>query len=368
MKILFGADLVPNKQFNEHYFINGDVKAIFGDAVDVINSADRFVINLECALTNSENRIPKCGPNIKADPKCVNGLLALGVTDVMLANNHTFDFGIEGFVDTIKTLEEAGLPYAGVGENDTDSRKIYYIDLGDGRKLGIVNVTEHEYSYALPDRMGCNPYDPHLTMYDIREAKRNADYVVVIYHGGKEYCQYPAPRIRNMTHEMVYNGADAVLLQHTHCIGCYEEFEGAHIVYGQGNLHFYSQRPEKPMWPYGLLVELEFKGERPSIKFYPICQTDDSMDLAKGEIAEKIMGEFEERNATLKDGTWRAHWEDFCHNSPYNYDYMYAVRLIAEPTGLTDPRMLEPLKHYIDTETHRDVLAEIFKTFNWTNK
>ena len=366
MKILFGADLVPNKQFNEQYFINGDAKAIFGDAVDVINSADRFVINLECALTNSENRIPKCGPNIKADPKCVNGLLALGVTDVMLANNHTFDFGIEGFVDTIKTLEEAGLPYAGVGENDTDSRKIYYIDLGDGKKLGIVNVTEHEYSYALPDRMGCNPYDPHLTMYDIREAKRNADYVVVIYHGGKEHCRYPSPRVRNMAHEMVYNGADVILLQHTHCIGCYEEFEGAHIVYGQGNLNF-PYIIDYPMWKTGLLVEVDFKGDHPSIKFYPLYETETGADLAKGDEAEKIMGEFEARNLELQDGRWLDGWRDFCFNSPYNYNYEWAFDAFVNGDPVY-PNTKEPVKHYIDTETHLDVMREIFKTFNWTNK
>ena len=33
-------------------------------------------------------------------------------------------------------------------------------------------------------------------------------------------------------------GADVVLCQHSHCIGCYEQYEGAHILYGQGNFHF----------------------------------------------------------------------------------------------------------------------------------
>lgn len=367
MKIMFGADLVPNKEKNEQLFINGDARALFGDALDVIKGADRFVVNLECALTNSENKIPKCGPNLKADPKVTNGLLASGVTDVVLANNHTFDFGIEGFTDTMAALEEAGLPYTGVGENDTDSRKIYYIDLEEGKKLAIVNVTEHEYSYALPNRMGCNPYDPHLTMYDIREAKKNADYVTVIYHGGKEHCRYPSPRIVNMAHEMVYNGADVVLLQHSHCIGCYENFEGSHIVYGQGNLNFV-YIIDYPMWYTGLLVEVDFKGEHPDIKFYPLYQTETGVDLAKGEKEREIMDAFYERNEEMKAGKWREKWEDFCHNSPYNYDYGYAIRLIHEPDGLTVPRKLEPLKHYIDTETHRDVLAEVFKTFNWTNK
>ena len=205
MKIVFGADIVPSKTKKLHHFVNRDARALFGDALDVIKGADRFAANLECALTHSEKPIKKCGPNIKIEPRITNGLVALGVTDVMLANNHVFDFGYEGYYDTLKALDEAGLSYAGVGENDTDSRKIYYIDLGEGKKLAIVNVTEHEYSYALPDRCGCNPYDPHLTMYDIREAKKNADYVTVVYHGGKEYCRYPSPRIVKMAHEMVYN-------------------------------------------------------------------------------------------------------------------------------------------------------------------
>lgn len=367
MKIMFGADLVPNKEKNEHLFINGDAKALFGDALDVIKSADRFVVNVECALTHSENAIPKCGPNLKADPAITNGLKACAVTDVVLANNHTFDFGIEGFRDTMDALDKAGIPYTGVGENDTDSRKIYYIDLEDGKKLGIVNVTEHEYSYALPDRCGCNPYDPHLTMYDIREAKRNADYVTVIYHGGKEHCRYPAPRIVKMAHEMVYNGADVVLLQHSHCIGTYENFEGSHIVYGQGNLNFV-YTIDYPMWYTGLLVEVDFKGEHPAIKFHPLYQTETGVDLAIGEKAKEIMDAFEERNKEMLNGKWLDGWRDFCHNSPYNYDYMWAIDVFKHPDADTNPRYKEPLKHYIDTETHRDVLYELLKTFNWTNK
>ncbi len=367
MKIIFGADLVPNKEYNEKLFIDGDARALFGDALDVIKSADKFIINLECALTNSENAIPKCGPNLKADPRIVNGLIASGVTDVLLANNHTFDFGIEGYRDTLRALDDAGLPYTGVGENDTDSRKIYYIELGEGKRLGIVNVTEHEYTYALPYRCGCNPYDPHLTMYDIREAKRNADYVVVIYHGGKEYCRYPSPRIVKMAHEMVYNGADAVMLQHTHCIGCYENFEGSHIVYGQGNLNFV-WKDHYPVWYTGLLVELEFVGEHPGIKFHPIYETEVGVDLATGDKAKEIMEPFYERNEELKNGKWYDGWVDFCHNSPYNYDYLWAIRAFNHPDAESNPRYKEPLKHYYDTETHVDVMLELLKTFNWTNK
>lgn len=369
MKIIFGADLVPNKEKNEHLFIAGDARALFGDALDIIKSADRFIINLECALTYRGEPIPKCGPNFRRDPRIVNGLVASGVTDVVLANNHLFDYGTIGYRDTLAALDSVGLPYTGVGENDQDSRKIYYIDLGDGKKLGIVNVTEHEYSYALPDRCGCNPFDPYLTMQDIREAKKNADYVTVIYHGGKEYCHYPSPRVYNMTHEMVHNGADVVLLQHSHCIGTYEEYQGAHIVYGQGNVHFVTKNKNfHKVWFTALLVEVDFVGEHPSIKFYPIEELEDTVDLAKGERAKEIMDEFWAHSESLKDGTWYDCWRDFCFNSPYNYNYLSAFDQFTHPDAENDPQLKERVKHYLNTEIHHDVLRELLKTYNWTNK
>ncbi len=54
MKIVIGADLVSTATAEE-YFKNGDVDFLFNDVKDVIRNADRTVVNLECALTTSEN-------------------------------------------------------------------------------------------------------------------------------------------------------------------------------------------------------------------------------------------------------------------------------------------------------------------------
>ena len=160
MKILFGADVVPTKE-SEQLFIEGKIDELFGDVVKLIKDADRTVINLECALTKSDNAIKKSGPNLKADEQCADALKKLGVTDVALSNNHTFDFGIEGLKDTMDALERAGLSYFGIGDNDELSRKPYLMEQ-EGKKIGIINVCEHEFSYALPDRIGANPFDPFL--------------------------------------------------------------------------------------------------------------------------------------------------------------------------------------------------------------
>jgi len=138
-------------------------------------------------------------------------------------------------------------------------------------------------------------------------------------------------------------------------------------VYGQGNLNFV-YIIDYETWYTSLLVEVDFKGEHPEIKFYPLVQTETGVDLAKGERAREIMDAFAARNEEMKDGRWRAGWEDFCHNSPLNYNYLEAMRYYTLPEAEEGSWYKEVIKHYIDTETHWDVMCELLKTWNWTNK
>ena len=361
MKLIIGGDVVPT-DVTEKYFINGDISATFGKAAELCKSADRVIVNVECALTDYDGAIRKMGPNIKASPDSVLGYKKLGVTDAMLANNHVFDFGIKGLSDTVKALSDAGIPYTGIGDNDTEARKPYFIE-EKGVKIGIVNVCEHEYTYALPDRCGVNAFDPFLTMQDIREAKKNCDYLIFIYHGGKEYCRYPSPRLYNLAHAAVQNGADVFLAQHSHCIGCYEEFEGGHILYGQGNFNFTeSGTYSAPECIFtGLLTEINIDNGL-KIKFHPIVQTNTGCDLAEGEVAEKIMSAFEARNKQLLDGSWRDGWHDFCIHPARGY-YHKVITNAGE-----NEEMIEIFAHYLDCEAHTDALRELYPTWNLINE
>ena len=70
MRLIFGGDTVPTPDTMDS-FVRGDASAIFGKAAPIFKSADRLIINLECALTNSDDAILKRGPNLKADPECI---------------------------------------------------------------------------------------------------------------------------------------------------------------------------------------------------------------------------------------------------------------------------------------------------------
>ena len=361
MKIILGADLVPFG-VSEPYFIEGNLEKLFGDVLPILQGADRLIVNLECALTTYDGAITKCGPNLKASPACADTLPKLGVTEVLLSNNHTFDYGIVGLRDTMENLERVGIPYIGVGENDTDSRKIYYFE-DSGKRFAIVNVCEHEYSYALPNRMGTNPYNPYLTMHDIREAKKNADIVLVIYHGGKEFCRYPSPRLRLLCHEMVECGADVVITQHSHCIGCFEEYEGGKILYGQGNFHF-AMPFLREGWFTSLIVELEI-GDTIKWNFYPtrLNLEEGEIRLATGTDGETIMNAFYARNEELKNGKWLDGWRAFCEGE---LSYKTAVSRMYNPDSTAYQNEL--LAHYLDCEAHTDVLRELFKTWHHTKE
>lgn len=338
-----------------------DVKTAFNDVLDVFAQGDRVIVNLECALTESEHKIPKKGPNLKGPKNSADTLKAAGVTDCTLSNNHIYDFGREGLKDTIEQLDRVGLKYTGIGKNYEDSRKDHTIVI-DGISVTIVNVCEHEYTYATDIREGARPFDEFETMDDIRKAKASADYVIVIYHGGKEYCRYPSPRLYKACHEMVKCGADVVLCQHSHIIGAYEKFEGAHIVYGQGNFHFVKYM-DKDFWMEGLIASLDITKEGIDIEFTPVKAMDDGIRLANAEEKAVVMDGFWERSESLRDGTWIDGWREFVAS----VEKQYKKHISGYPVDAT-PEEYQMFAHYLDCEAHTDIWREIFKTWNHTNE
>ena len=356
MRFIFGGDTVPTED-SEKYFINGDADKLFGKALNYFRSADKFFVNLECVLTDSDTPIKKIGPALKASPECVNGLVAMGVTEVCLANNHVYDFGERGFRDTVAALDEANISYLGVGEDNTDSRKPYFFEC-EGKRFAVINVCEHEYSYALVDRCGANPIDSNLIMQDIRMAKSLSDYTFVLYHGGNAYCRYPSERLYRLCHEMVLSGADVVLCQHSHYIGCYESFAGGHIVYGQGKFN-YLKFVANNCRQTGMAVEVVIEDGKLSLAFHPLVFSG-TADFATGDAAKEILRGFAERNQSLKNGEWLHGWRSFCES--VRDDYTKIMFNAFKPDSNENER--EFFAYYLNCEAHLDVLRELFPTWN----
>ncbi len=295
MIITIGGDL--SVVDSEKLFAGCDYKALFNNVIDVFKSSDRALVNLECAVTDKNTPIKKIGPNLKAPLNTIRTLKMAGVTDCLLSNNHIFDFGVPGANDTLKELDNHKIGYTGFGKNQQDARKNMILEK-DNIKVAIIAVCEHEYSYALENRMGARAYDPYDTNDDIVEAKKSADYVIVVYHGGKEECQYPSPRLLKACRSMIKHGADVVLCQDSHFIGSYEEYMGGHILYGQGNFHFVCKAYEGEedngyMWNTGLLarINIDKKAKGLSLELIPCLVDGYGIRLATNEELNKKIKE-----------------------------------------------------------------------------
>lgn len=360
MDLLICGDLCPTDESKE-CFENEDARGAFGNVIEEFKKSDTVIVNLECAVTEHKQGIRKYGPCLKGPKGTVKTLKNAGVDTCMLSNNHFFDFGKKGFYDTLKILDENKMRYTGVGENYEKSRNDLMLKDGDF-SVSVINVCEHEYSYATCNRVGTRPFDEFQTMEDIRKAKALSDYVIVIYHGGKEFCRYPSPRLMKACREMALCGADAVFCQHSHIIGCYEKFNNAHILYGQGNFHFIESTHGESFLE-GLMVRLTVDKNKSDIEFIPVAANGKGIELAGSERKNKILNEFKTRNEYIKSGEWEKHWHDFCMENAERYKSVLCDHKIDDCMD-----SFQLFAHYLDCEAHTDVWREIFKTWNHTNE
>ena len=363
MKILLLGDLCP-KENTDPLFQSGDVDTLFGDTLSIIRESDFTFVNLECALTESEGEIIKHGPCLKGSPATASVMKEISIDLAGLSNNHIFDYGIRGYRDTVEALDRAGIPHTGFGENYEDARKNYRFEK-NGERICFICVCEHEYSYALKDRMGSRAFDCYDTLSDIRAAKAESDKVIVIYHGGKENCRYPSPRLRKACHAMVEAGADVIACQHSHCIGCSETYRGGFISYGQGNFHFVSDWSKQyPHWPFGLILRYDTESGRVERIPININAAVNGIELSKGETLQNTLDLMETLDASMKDGSFEEGYAAYCESVREHYAKNLSAAFAPDAT----PKKQSIFGHFLDCEAHLDMLLCHNKTANHTNE
>lgn len=187
------------------------------EVVEAARSADLFVLNLECCI--SERGEPWRRPGkpffFRAPPTAVRTLVHLGVDCVTLANNHALDFGEEALLDTLEHLRAAGIRAVGAGPDEATAREPAVLEAG-GLRLAVLGVTDHPDDFAAgPDRPGVAFADlwsavPAWLPEAVRAARERADLVLVTPHWGPNMVPEPVPHVRRAARALVEAGADLV--------------------------------------------------------------------------------------------------------------------------------------------------------------
>ena len=369
VNIIIGGDLVPTTS-NQEFFINGDIETLIGKKlINKLENSDFIAMNLEVPLVDIANPIKKAGPNLIASSDAIKGIKKINPYFFTLANNHILDQGEDGLTSTINLLKDNGINYSGVGENVAEASKSFTF-MKNGIRVGIYCCSEHEFSVATKKKAGANPYDPLESFDHIEDLSKKVDFVIVLFHGGKEYYRYPSPEIQRIFRKFADKGAHVVIAQHTHCIGCFEKWNNALLVYGQGNFLFDGGDDE--YWNSSLLIELELENQSYNYKFIPIIKHDNVISIEENQQSEKIIKDFFKRSNNIsKDGFIEEQYKEFAKYMSLNYFKILkgnrsifnkiAVKIFKNSKLLYNEEKILATLNYIECEAHRELAIQAFK-------
>ena len=206
----------------------------------------------------------------------------LGVDIVDIANNHCFDFGQDAFLDTLDTLNKANVQYMGGGRNIAEaSLPQYYIV--EGKKIAFVAATRAEKFVLTPEAGEDSPgvlrcYDPAKFIEVIREAKKQADFVIANIHWGTEESHKLEDVQPETARKYIDAGADLIIGAHAHCLQGVEYYKHVPIIYNLGNYWF-----SKYDIDTGLLGVTLQPDDSLNLIFYPATQRNCKTTYVGGE-------------------------------------------------------------------------------------
>lgn len=216
--------------FNQYYKLKGP-EYFFSGVKKVLSEDDLTIANLEGTLTEGTEKPDKSSQGnqaffFKGNPFYTAILKDGSIEAVNLANNHSLDFMNKGFMDTVSTLDHAGITSFG------DNKVAVYES--KGLKIGLIGVNT-----LGPLEEGVN-FDTLMSelKVNIQSLKEKTSLIIVSFHWGTENKSNPTPEQRRIGHFAVDQGADLVLGHHPHVLQAYEMYQGKCIVYSLGNFVF----------------------------------------------------------------------------------------------------------------------------------
>lgn len=226
-----------------------------------IKSCDLAVINFEVPL-KPDISLPKIGyERLFQNDDVPEFLRKLGFNLFSLANNHSFDWGIEGF---LKTKSAIGDMAFGAGTYDeaysvkvceVHGMKVGFLALSYAAYYGVFDSTSDHNGY------GCAYINDLKVNHVILEAKKEVDCLIILPHDGIEYIDIPLSETIGRYRDFIDYGADVVIGSHPHCPQGWETYKGKPIFYSLGNFFFNSKETpdfhaDRPHWYEGLCLEL----------------------------------------------------------------------------------------------------------------
>lgn len=285
MKLCLTGDVMigrmVNRKLNKHL-----PEYLWGNVLPLMLDCDLRLINLESTLTRSDDKVKKAF-NFRSDPSHVDCLKKAQIDVVTLANNHVLDYGSEGFVETLETLDAAEIQRVGAGMSLADARKPVILER-DGVKIGILGCTDNEPDWAATEGFLGTHYvrvsDVEKIGNDIEALRPQVDVLVLTMHWGPNMRQTPRPNYIHFAKAMIEWGVDIFHGHSSHVFQGVQDYKGKLIIFDAGD--FVDDYAVDPYLhndrAFLFVVDVDKDGPK-RLHMYPTVIDDCQVNLAQGE-------------------------------------------------------------------------------------
>ena len=220
----------------------------WGDALRVADdmAPDVRVINLECAVTRSNDFASGKAVHYRMEPSNLPCVAAFRPDVCALANNHALDFGRSGLTDTLHWLAGAGLATAGAGRDLTQAQQAVDIPLPAGGRVLVFSCGAA--CSGIPVSWAAAPGRPGLDLLispddaaagslvgRLRETKEPGDVAVVSIHWGSNWGYEVHRDQARFARLLIDAGADVIYGHSSHHPRPIQTYHGKLILYGCGD-------------------------------------------------------------------------------------------------------------------------------------
>lgn len=264
LKLAFIGDvMVHTPQIARARRDNGyDFDDSFKYVAPILGNTDIVIANLETTLSDSG---PYTGyPRFRSPVGIADALKNVGTDAVVLANNHSLDYGADGVRRTLRHLEERGIAHTGVFADSADYRinNPLFIDRG-GMRIALLNYTYGTNGMTAGDGIIVNRIDTAAIRKDIERAS-GADCIVAFMHWGEEYSRRNSRQQREIAEFLHANGVPIVIGSHPHVVQPCECSDTSITFYSLGN--FISNQRDR-YCDGGIMAEIEIVKQIDDISF-----------------------------------------------------------------------------------------------------
>lgn len=243
LTLFFAGDVMLDRGIGDKIHQKEDSRWPFLKIASTTKQADLFFANLESVISDKGHNVGS-KYSFRANPRAIEGLKYAGLDVVSVANNHSGDWTLAAFKDSLSRLQKAGISSCGGGENAEQAYRPTYLTAGPA-KVAFFCYTDlgPKALTASLEKPGIAWLDPERLIADIEEtaaedSEKNPDIVVVSLHYGQEYATSSNQRQRQISRQAIEAGADLVIGHHPHVVQEIEQYKDGWIAYSLGNFIF----------------------------------------------------------------------------------------------------------------------------------